>query len=424
MPPERYNSSLLVTPANSDAWRATDSVLLVLVILAVILGVVLGAVVFCDLEGHYGLLGVENKKDALKYLGVSLGGVLVAIQAVASHRRAKAMEAAVAEQAAAVEQHAKSNRHTEEGLRQERLKNAIGHLGDDSMSVRLGSAYELFHLASDTDSYCHAVQNILCAHIRQTTTDVAYRNSCRTEPSVEIESLLSLLFNDGHRVFASIKADLHGSYLAGADLRNARLEGANLTGACLSWASLRGASLEGSLLGGTYLHFANLSGARLQGAILHFAKMQCANLTHAQCQGVSVFGLQLQEAKLNHAKFHGATEWTDYVPDDQEQQNSSAKVLGAKGGSEIPGFRARIERSIGKKSDLRSVTFEGGMRPDGVDELSASLTGENATLLRQKMSPHVGASPRREPPPGSGICTGSYNEQEAAQWIRNYPKPK
>ena len=39
---------------------------------------------------------------------------------------------------------------TEQGQRQDRLKNAIEHLGHKSDSVRLGGAYELFHLAKDT----------------------------------------------------------------------------------------------------------------------------------------------------------------------------------------------------------------------------------------------------------------------------------
>ena len=43
-----------------------------------------------------------------------------------------------------------ANQNTEQVQRQERLKNAIEHLGHDSDSVRLGGAYELFHLAKDT----------------------------------------------------------------------------------------------------------------------------------------------------------------------------------------------------------------------------------------------------------------------------------
>ena len=425
-----------MSPATSDEKRSKFSFLIFLVILAVILAAIMAAVMFCDLKDHFCLLGLKEKSEVLKYLGVCMGGVLVAIQAVASHRRAKAMEDAVSAQAAAVEaqarmvkaqaaavkQHAKANQHTERGLRQERLKDAIGHLGHDSMSVRIGSAYELFHLAKETSSYRYTVQDILCGHIKQTTCTRAYRRQFRTEPSVEVESILSLLFIDGHSVFAEVKADLSGSYLAGANLRNAHLEGANLTRACLSDAGLRGASLQGALLGATHLQFANLRGARLQGAVLHSAALQCADLSGAQCQGLSIYGAQLQAAKLDDAKLHGAKAWIDYVADDQKPPATNATSPDVSVGSRIPGFQVRIQLSVGEKSRIDKATFEGGMSQDRIDQLSVSLTKENKTLLRQRMSQHLDRPAQRKPREGSGILTGSYIDEEAEQWIRNYPK--
>ena len=78
----------------------------------------------------------EPKYEALKFLGIGMGGLLIALQALMSYRRAKAMEDAVEK--------------TEQGQQQDRLKNAIEHLGHKKDSVRLGGAYELFHLAKDT----------------------------------------------------------------------------------------------------------------------------------------------------------------------------------------------------------------------------------------------------------------------------------
>ncbi len=324
-------------------------------------------------------------------------------------------------QANAVKQQVKANQHAEAGLRQDRLKNAIEHLGADSMSVRLGAAYELFHLASDTDGYCHTVQDILCAHIRQTTSDGTYRNQFRTEPSVEIQSLLSLLFVDGYSVFAGFSADLSGSHLAGTNLRNAHLEGANLTGVCLSEASLRVAYLQGALLGAARLQFADAKGARLQGTILHFADLRCADLTAAQCQGASVYGAQMQDAKLRGAKFHGATDWIDYVTDDNQPPDPNPKGADSAIGSRIPDFAERMRESVGKKSQIGTATFGGAMRPDQVDESAAFLTNGCEKLFRQKMSHHLGHPPLREPPDRSGVHTGSYNLEEAERWISDYP---
>ena len=107
-------------------------------------------------EAIGGYLGFNKKTDApipkneiLKFLGIGMGGILLAIQAVPSYMRAKAMEDAAKAQAGATAEQAEANRNAEKGLRQERLKNAIEHLGHVSDSVRLGGAYELFHLADE-----------------------------------------------------------------------------------------------------------------------------------------------------------------------------------------------------------------------------------------------------------------------------------
>ena len=126
-----------------------------------------------------------------------MGGVLLAIQAVLSYIRAKAMEDAANAQAGATEQQAKANENAERGLRQERLKNAIEHLGHGSDSVRLGGAYELFHLAQETENLRQTALDILCAHIRRTTGETVYREKHESKPSEEIQSLLTLLFRAG-----------------------------------------------------------------------------------------------------------------------------------------------------------------------------------------------------------------------------------
>ena len=83
---------------------------------------------------------------------------------------------------------------TEQGQRQERLKNAIEHLGHEKDSVRLGGAYELFHLAKESEEMRESVFDILCAHIRRTTGENKYRKTYGSKPSEEVQSLLNLLF--------------------------------------------------------------------------------------------------------------------------------------------------------------------------------------------------------------------------------------
>ena len=196
------------------------------------------------------LLGVEGPKkyEALKFLGIGMGGLLLALQALIANKRAKAMEDTAAAQARATEEQAKANQNTEQGQRQERLKNAIEHLGHPSDSVRLGGAYELFHLARDTPELRQTVLDILCAHIRRTTGEPEYRDKYSSKPSEEIQSLLTLLFVQKHEVFTGLDINLQGSWLNGSNLSQARLEKADLVGVQLHGAHLFEVQLHGAHL--------------------------------------------------------------------------------------------------------------------------------------------------------------------------------
>ena len=182
------------------------------------------------------LLGLneQGKYAVLKALGFCVVGVLLVLQALAANKRAKAMEDAT--------------ENTEAGQRQERLKNAIEHLGHDKDSVRMGGTYELFHLAKDTRDLRQTVMDILCAYIRQTTGEGDYQAKHKTKPSEEIQNLLTLLFREEHNVFEGCSINLQGSYLNGANLSKARLKNANHMEAQLQGANLMDAQLEDDLL--------------------------------------------------------------------------------------------------------------------------------------------------------------------------------
>ena len=212
--------------------------------LLVVLVVVFAVVMIPDCpKWIFNLLGIagteEPKYEALKFLGIGMGGILIALQALMSYKRAKALEdtakaqadAAKAQastakaQANATAEQAKANQHTEQGQRQDRLKNAIEHLGDEKDSVRLGGAYELFHLAEDTENLRQTVLDILCAHIRQATGESKYREAYESSPSEEIQSLLTLLFVQKHEIFDALPINLQGTWLNGVILPKARLWG-------------------------------------------------------------------------------------------------------------------------------------------------------------------------------------------------------
>ena len=145
----------------------------------VLLGTFLLVMASDSVEGYVSpLFGLCAKNETLQFLGIGLGGVLLALQALMSYRRAKALEdtanaqaEAAKAQAKATEEQAKANQNTEQGQRQERLKNAIEHLGHPSESVRIAGTHELRLLARDSKEplFRRTVLDILIAHVRRTT---------------------------------------------------------------------------------------------------------------------------------------------------------------------------------------------------------------------------------------------------------------
>ena len=359
-----------------------------------------------------GLLGLSEKSeknDLLAFLGFAMGGILLAVQAVIANRRAKAMEdtaraqaSAARAQARATRQQAKANQNTESGQRQERLRNAIEHLGHSSDSVRLGGAYELFHLAQDTQSLRQTVLDILCSHVRRTTAQSDYRETNKSEPSEEVQSLLTLLFVQDHAVFKGCHINLQGSWLNGASLRNARLEGADLAsvwllGAGLLWARLRGANLFAANLQSAYL-----LEAQLQGASLCRARLHGTHLLKAQLHGADLYETQLQEAGLQRTELHGVT-----------------STLSDYGES----FVERLRAFVGRNSDLSGAILEGGLKQQDLDSYLNGMPAATANELREKLQSHVDKPEGHDLPAKSGAMTGTYTEEDADRWIAEYDGP-
>ena len=392
-------------------------------------------VLFCECIETYisNLLGLSNKNETLKFLGISMGGILIALQALMSYKRAKAMEdAAQAQadaanaQARATEEQAKANQHTEQGQRQERFRNAIEHLGHKSDSVRLGGAYELFHLAKDTEELRQTVLDILCAHIRQTTGESEYRETHKSKPSEEVQSLLTLLFVQEHKVFNDYHINLQGSWLNGVNLEEARLkkavlteahlQGADLAGADLQMAYLIEARLQGATLDTAQLQGAWLREAHLQGAWLSWTLLQKALLRGAQLQGATLNTAQLQGAYLDTAQLQGA-----YLIEARLQgaDLAGADLRGAQSQVGVsPKFSQRMRELIGQESDLFGSIFEGGLSREDLDSLVEGFSDKKSKELREKLESHIGEQASHQPP--KNAILGVYTEEDAEKWIAEY----
>ena len=403
-----------------------------LIFLLVLLFSAFVAVMVCkNVEAWVGhLLGLSNKKnEILTFLGIGMGGILLALQAVIANRRARALEDTVL--------------NTERGQRQERFKNAIEHLGHQSVSVRLGGAYELFHLAEDTTDEAkdlrQTVLDILCAHIRRTTGETEYQETkYKWKPSEEVQSLLTLLFVQEHKVFKGCHINLQGSWLNGANLSRARLYGANLVETHLQGADLRESYLQGARLGGAYLqetklhsthlHGADLVEAKLQDSELMKARLYGANLAKARLQRADLFDTHLQGSILKFAHVQGATLvstrlqganlWEACL---QGARLNQARLQGINYEGSDTSFAERIRGWIGKESGAFIAIFGGGLSREDVDSLVEGLLNENAKQdLREKLEPHIGKPENKQLPKDSNAITGAYTEEEAEKWIAEY----
>ena len=382
-----------------------------IVLLVVLVVVFVGVLSFEPVEKHTSeLLDLPSKNETLKFLGIGMGGILIALQALMSYKRAKAMEQTAEAQADAAKAQADAVSKTEQGQRQDRLKNAIEHLGHESDSVRLGGAYELFHLAEDTEDLRQTVLDILCAHIRQTTGESEYWKTHMWKPSEEVQSLLTLLFVHHSEVFKGLQIDLQGSWLNGAYLVKARLKGANLIEAHLQGVSLFRAHLQGVNLSYARLQKANLIEAHLQGANLSNAFLQEAYLSNAFLQGANLFEVHLQVTSLFRAHLQGVQsqepDHVSFFPLSQEPDHVS--------------FSRLMERSIGKESNLSGVIFAGGLSQKDVDSFVEDLPDVQAKKSRERLTPHIGQPESNKLPQDSRAITGSYTKEEAEKWIAEY----
>ena len=349
-----------------------------------------------------------------------MGAVPIALQAIASHRRSIAMETAASAQAQATNNQICANLQIEKGQRQDRLKHAIEHLGHPSTSVRLGGAYELLQLARDTPSLRETVLNILCAHIRQTTTTNDYITNHHSSPTTEIQSILRLVFAENHELFGCYKSDLQGSYLNRANLSkstliNANLERVRFQQANLHQANLRGALLINSDLGGAVVARADLSGAKiltsnlqrailsqslLRGATILGAKMQLVDLRGAQLQGAQIKDVQLQGAKLAGASFQGVHP--------MPEGNTSLRFVDI------------VRRSVGNPSDLSELTLQGSLNDDDMASLTDGLSEDDASRIRKDFASQLRIPGDADVSGHVGLVTGKYTNEDAETWIAEY----
>jgi uncharacterized protein YjbI with pentapeptide repeats len=202
-----------------------------------------------------------------------------------------------------------------EGHVTDRYTKAIEQLGSDRLDVRLGAIYALERIMIDSPRDHPTIVEVLAAFVREhaparkkapaagpsPNPDVGGQPGQYLPLATDVQAAATVL---GRRPAGRTErgsVDLHATNLTGADLIDARLDGANLTDANLTSADLSRASMAIARLNG-----ANLTGATLTSANLADAWLNAANLTDATVAGTNLTGAWLVNANLTSAHMTNA----------------------------------------------------------------------------------------------------------------------
>ena len=186
---------------------------------------------------------------------------------------------------------------------EERFNNAITLIGSDNVATRLGAIYALDHIAKDTynkeKSYTKTIFQILCSYIRETTNIEVYKNNFKDKPSVEIQTIIDLLFKshlNNFNGYIELEADLSYSYLCGADFSEALCKR----------AFFRGAHFEGAFFRSAHCEDADFFEAHCKDTIFRGAHCEKAFFREAHCEGAVFLYSHCNGTNFMKAHFEGA----------------------------------------------------------------------------------------------------------------------
>ena len=207
----------------------------------------------------------------------------------------------------------------------DRFHSAIELLANSDTSTRTGALYSLYHVAVKSDRYCNQVVHVLCAYIRQKTTEGKYEEDHSENPSNEIQTAINLLFRgtvEGDGLYSIFSGKLSPVYLSGAYLAGADISGAECQGGIFNGLNCQGANFSNSNCQG-----AEFDDARCEGATFWGARCEGASFKNALCQGVD-----FRNSFCQHARFAGANcqeaDFTDAKCEDADF--TDADLQGAK----------------------------------------------------------------------------------------------
>lgn len=202
----------------------------------------------------------------------------------------------------------------------DRYTKAIEQLGSDKIAIRVGGIFALERIGHDSERDRTTVVNVLTSSLFKELPATDGKPGtpnlmAKAEESALMIALMRLRrqgetnklgsYITGNPSFEN--ADLHGAYLAEANMTRYALFGANLSQADLSGAILSRALLFGTNFTKANLQHADLTEAELLEAIFSDADLESANLQNADLPDTKFDGATLRSSNLQGAKLEGAS---------------------------------------------------------------------------------------------------------------------
>lgn len=187
---------------------------------------------------------------------------------------------------------------SQQGQITDRFNDAIEHLGDEALAVRLGGIYALARIGADSERDAVVIVEILCSFVREA--------AARTEEATgaEVRAILSVL---GTAAWArDARKDLRGCVFRGLDverldLRRSVLDDASFVDCRLACTRFNGSSLRAANLQEAYLRDSSFKDCDVTAA-----RFAGAYLRNASFDGAEIIGAKFDDASLLGARFTGA----------------------------------------------------------------------------------------------------------------------
>jgi len=191
------------------------------------------------------------------------------------------------------------------------FSSGVDLLGNPNEYTRISGAYNLYFLAGEhKKEYLESVCEVLCTHIQTITNKLEYKIKYSDEPSMEIQTILNLLFKEDkdELIFDKCKKNLSRVSLNGADFRKAILNNVNFINTILNDVQFNDATLSNvdfmsATLSNVDLWDAKLSNINFRNATLGNIHFNSAQLCRIVFRDATLCDVDFRDATFSDVNF-------------------------------------------------------------------------------------------------------------------------